>query len=606
MNIYTSKPNSAKKVTSMNDKKIIPIFYACDDAFVKFTIVSLTSLLENASKDFFYDVHVLITNVSDEMREKTKALECDNVKISFNDTSAYLDLMKSKLPLRDYYSKTTYYRFFIAEMFPAYDKAIYIDSDTIVLGDVSELYSHDLGDNLVGACHEQAMVQVDGYGTYVEKVVGVDRNSFFNAGIMLINCEQFRKCKVLERFIDLLQIYNFVVTQDEDYLNVICKDRVLWLDQRWNTEMFGEIPYPVEEFKIIHYIMVSKPWHYADCRHGDIFWKYAKMTSVYEDILAILEGYTAQEKERDQISADRLLQTAIHESHRDDTFVARQKKLNCNDDRKQILERIEQYELEGRFDEDVENDPVGRTIMPGEVDYTQKKLTTKLAARIAFARARKYLNSIIDDGTLIVKGIEGIENLKSLDCGAIITCNHFNAYDSFAIQMAYEASGQRGRKFFRIIREGNYTSFPGFFGYLMRNCNTLPLSSNMHTMHEFLKATDTLLQDGHFILIYPEQSMWWNYRKPKPLKEGGFHIAAKNNVPVLPCFITMEDSDKIGEDGFPIQEYTIHISKPIYPDKDKSIRENTADMMNKNYEVWKQIYESVYNTPLTYTTKKAE
>lgn len=590
----------------MNDKKIIPVFYACDDAFVKFTIVSLTSLLENASKDCFYDVHVLITDVSDEMRAKTKALECENVKISFNDTSAYLDLMKSKLPLRDYYSKTTYYRFFIAEMFPAYDKAIYIDSDTIVLGDISELYDHDLGDNLVGACHEQAMVQVDGYGTYVEKVVGVDRNNFFNAGIMLINCDQFRKSHVLEKFIDLLQIYNFVVTQDEDYLNVICKDRVLWLDQRWNTEMFGEIPYPVEEFKIIHYIMVSKPWHYTDCRHGDIFWKYARMTSVYDDIHAILESYTDKEKERDQISADRLLETAICESRRDDTFVARQKKLNCNSDRKQILEKIEQFELEGRFDEDVENDPEGRTIMPGEVDYTQKKLTTKLASRLAFARARRYLNSIINDGSLIVKGIEGIENLKALDSGAIITCNHFNAYDSFAIQMAYDASGQRGRKFFRIIREGNYTSFPGFYGYLMRNCNTLPLSSNMHTMHEFLKATDELLRDGHFILIYPEQSMWWNYRKPKPLKDGGFHIAAKNNVPVLPCFITMEDSNKMGEDGFPIQEYTIHISEPIYPDKDKSIRENTADMMKKNYEVWKQIYETVYGTPLTYTTKKAE
>lgn len=590
----------------MNNKKTIPIFYACDDAFVKFTIVSLTSLIENASKDYNYDVHILITTVSGEMRDKTKALERDNVKISFNDTTEYLELMKSKLPLRDYYSKTTYYRFFIAEMFPSYQKAVYIDSDTIVLGDISEFYNHNLGNNLVGACHEQAMIQVDGYGTYVEKVVGVNRNNFFNAGIMLINCEQFRKHKVLDQFIELLQIYNFVVTQDEDYLNVICKDKVLWIDQRWNTEMFGEIPYPVEEYKIIHYIMVSKPWHYDDCRCGNLFWKYAEKTSVYDDIHAILENYTDEEKKRDLISAERLLQTAITESERDDTFVARKKKLNCNSDRKKVLEKIEQYELEGRFDEDVEDDPEGRTIMPGEVDYTQKKITSKIASRIAFSKARKYLNSIIDDGSLVIKNIHGIENIKNLSSGAIITCNHFNAYDSFAIQMVYEASEQKKRKFFRIIREGNYTSFPGFFGYLMRNCNTLPLSSNLHTMREFIRATDKLLADGHFILIYPEQSMWWNYRKPKPLKDGGFHIAAKNNVPVLPCFITMEDSDKIGEDGFPIQEFTIHVSKPIYPNPDKTVRENTADMMNKNYEVWKEIYETTYKTPLIYTTKKAE
>ena len=55
------------------------------------------------------------------------------------------------------------------------------------------------------------------------------------------------------------------------------------------------------------------------------------------------------------------------------------------------------------------------------------------------------------------------------------------------------------------------------------------------------------------MLVYPEQSMWWNYRKPKPLKKGAYTFAAKNHVPVLPCFITMEDSDILGDDGFYVQ-----------------------------------------------------
>ena len=310
----------------MNNKPIIPIFYACDDAFVKYTIVSLTSMIENASKDYIYDVHILITTVSDDMRERTKALENDNFKISFDDTTKYLELMKTRLPLRDYYSKTTYYRFFIAEMFPEYDKAIYIDSDTIVEGDISELYNHDLGDKYVGACHEQAMVQVDGYGTYVEKCMGIDRNNYFNAGIMLINCDRFRRQKVLDQFIELLQVYDFKVTQDEDYLNVICHNNVYWLDQAWNTEMFGEITFPEEDYKIIHYIMVSKPWHYTDCRCGDHFWKYAAKTSVYEEMKQIQASYTDAEKERDRISCDKLLELAISESKREDTFLNRKKK----------------------------------------------------------------------------------------------------------------------------------------------------------------------------------------------------------------------------------------------------------------------------------------
>ena len=590
----------------MGNKIKIPIFYACDDAFIKYTIVSLSSMIENASKSFDYDVHVLSTTATEAMKEKVLNLQNENFTVTFDDVSSYLESIQEKLPIRDYYSKTTYYRLFIADMFPALNKAIYIDSDTVVTGDISELYMTDIGDDLVGACHEQAMVQIDEYGTYVEKNIGIDRNKFFNAGLLLINCELFRRENVLCKFMDLLGIYNFVVTQDEDYLNVICKDRVHFLDQRWNTEVIGEIPYPPEEFKVIHYIMVSKPWHYDDCRYGDIFWRYAEKTEVYEEIKAVLNGYTDEQKARDKASAYKLLHTAIEETYKEDTFRKCIKKLMCSRDRREILEKIEQYEKEGKFDIDVEDDPPSRTIMPGEVDYTQKKLKTRLASKFAFARARNYLNKIIDDKSLIVKEIRGIENIQNLTCGAIITCNHFNAMDSFAIQLVYENSNQKkqGRKFFRIIREGNYTSFPGFFGFLMRNCNTLPLSSNPRTMREFSAATDELLKNGNLVLIYPEQSMWWNYRKPKPLKEGGFYFAAKNNVPVLPCFITMQDTDRLGDDGYPVQEYTIHVSKPIYPDANKSIRQNTKDMMDANYNEWKRIYEETYGIPLKYTTEK--
>ena len=270
-------------------RKNIPIFFACDDNFVKFTIVSLYSIKENASKDNHYTVYVLHTGITGAMMEKLYELQDENFTVIFRDVTDYLYSISDKLPIRDYYSKTTYYRVFIAEMYPEYDKAIYIDSDTIVQGDISELYDTDIGDCYVGACHEQVMVQTDVFGTYVERVVGVDRNNFFNAGLLIINCVEFREHMILDKFVHYLKEYTFVVTQDEDYLNLICKDRVFWLDQRWNTEVFGEIPYPAEEAKMIHYIMVNKPWHYADCRLGDIFWKYTEKTSVYEEIKQILD-----------------------------------------------------------------------------------------------------------------------------------------------------------------------------------------------------------------------------------------------------------------------------------------------------------------------------
>ena len=581
---------------------IIPVFYACDDQFVKYTVVSLYSMIANASRDRRYVVHILNAGISQELRETVSALADECFEIRFVDVTEHIDSIPCKLPLRDYYSKTTYYRLFIADMFPDYDKAVYIDSDTVVNGDISEFFDTDIGDSWLGACHEQAMVQTEEFGGYVEKVIGISRYSYFNAGILLMNCVQLRRHKVLERFIDTLGYYNFVVTQDEDYLNLICKDHVRWIDQRWNTEVFGTLPHPIEEAKMIHYIMNSKPWHYEDCPYGDVFWKYAENTSVWGEIKNVLAGYTDEEKREDALAAERLAATAVAETKREDNYLNLVNRDKRAADRVEVLRRIEQFEQEGRFDEDVEDDPPGKMLMPDDIEYIRRGAADRLKTKAAFTMARKFVSSLVNDGKLIIREIRGIENFKSLDSGAVITCNHFNAFDSFAMHLTYDASGHKKREFWRVIREGNYTSFPGFYGHLMRNCNTLPLSSNLKTMKKFYTAVDRLLSEGHFILFYPEQSMWWNYRKPKPLKRGAFSFAAKNGVPVLPCFITMKDSDTLGEDGFYIQEYTIHVSEPIYPDTSLPRRAQSDDMMRRNSRLWKQIYETEYDMPLIYST----
>ena len=68
----------------------------------------------------------------------------------------------------------------------------------------------------------------------------------------------------------------------------------------------------------------------------------------------------------------------------------------------------------------------------------------------------------------------------------------------------------------------------------------------------------------------------------------------------------MQDSNIIGEDGFFVQEYIINIEKPIYPNEKLSERENTTIMRDRNYEIWKNIYEDFYKVPLQYTTINEE
>ena len=94
--------------------------------------------------------------------------------------------------------------------------------------------------------------------------------------------------------------------------------------------------------------------------------------------------------------------------------------------------------------------------------------------------------------------------------------------------------------------------------------------------------------------------MWWNYKKPKPLQTGAFKLAVKNDVPILPIFITMQDSNVLDGEGYPVQKYTLHFLEPIYPSKDVSKNESAEEMKNKNYDAWVEAYERVYKKKLKY------
>lgn len=274
-----------------------------------------------------------------------------------------------------------------------------------------------------------------------------------------------------------------------------------------------------------------------------------------------------------------------------------------------LAQRMEFLEKIGAFNLDINDDPETIPLTLDMVDYLNKKFISKIKREIAYGSAVRFSKRLIKDKKLIIKEVKGIENLKNLQTGAILTCNHFNPFDCFAVEAVFRmARKSRKRRLYKIIREGNYTNFPGLYGFFFKNCDTLPLASNTSVMKEFMKAVEVILKRGDYILIYPEQSMWLNYKKPKFLQNGAYRIAVKNNVPVVPIFITFNDSSIMEEDGNFTKEYTIHIEKPIYQKNDLSYKENENYLKDENYAIWKNIYEEVYNEKLEYNTinKKIE
>ena len=306
------------------DKKEIPVFFATDNNYAPFMAVALASMLEKASKTYFYTVYVLTTDLYREYIEQLETI-CQNAmpgnaSVEFVSLREEMEKTSGTFHLRDYYSRETYCRIFIPRFFPQYDKVIYLDSDIVVTGDISELYNIDIGDNLVGAAIEEVMQSFDVFGTYVEKALGVPREKYFSAGVLLINAKKYREENIEEKFIALMNRFKFRITQDEDYLNVLCKDKVKWLDVGWNKSAYKTEGFDEKGLKIIHYKINWKPWHYNRVLYEEYFWECAEKTPLYENILKIKASYGVEQKKSDAEAFERLKRMAIEDTNDPDNY----------------------------------------------------------------------------------------------------------------------------------------------------------------------------------------------------------------------------------------------------------------------------------------------
>lgn len=299
---------------NMNNSEI-PIFFAVDDGYCPFLAVAIQSLIDNCSEEYTYLIKILHTDIKEENKKKIAKYERRNVDIEFVDLNYYIKKVKDKLYTRDYYSKTTYFRLFLPNLYPQYDKALYLDSDIVILDDIAKLYNIDMGDNLVAAAPDDVIQTFPVFQTYVEKVVGVaDYRNYFNAGILLMNLHQLRRFKFQEKFLYLLDKIKFSVAQDQDYLNRMCKGRVKLFEKEWNRMPIANAGIKPENVKLVHYNLAFKPWHFEDILYKEFFWMYAQETEYFGVIQSIRENYTEEERFRDRQSQERLMKLAKKES----------------------------------------------------------------------------------------------------------------------------------------------------------------------------------------------------------------------------------------------------------------------------------------------------
>ncbi len=304
-------------------KNVIPVFFTIDDGYAPFLSVALDSAIKNSSKENNYKAIILHEDLSRDNINKLQSLATENFTVEFMQMKQGLESITDRMSNRlrcDYFTLTIYFRLFIPAMFPQYDKGIYIDSDVVVLGDLAELFETDLGDNYIGACADKSVVDVPPLANYMEEAVGVDRNSYINSGVLLMNLKKLREVKLDSHFLSLLNTYHFdCIAPDQDYLNAMCSGKICYLSDAWDAMPTEDKP-EIEDVKIIHYNLFSKPWCYDGIQYGDVFWDYAQNSVYLADIKAYKDNYSDEQKASDSKCLELLVNRGVEISQSEVTF----------------------------------------------------------------------------------------------------------------------------------------------------------------------------------------------------------------------------------------------------------------------------------------------
>lgn len=209
-------------------QKVIHIAYLSDSKYLPYTMVSLNSAIMNKNYKKIYHIHLLALDFTTKDIQKIKTMEQKNVKIDvYNISKKELDLSHlGRFASFD----TALQKIFIAEMLPFVDKVLYLDADTIVQQDLSQLYNTNLKEQYVAAVKDGLMYQ---YPEHIEELPLKNPNFYFNSGVMLMNLKKIREDNLQRKALIYFNTHNEIFG-DQDIFNVIFSNKVQALSYRYN------------------------------------------------------------------------------------------------------------------------------------------------------------------------------------------------------------------------------------------------------------------------------------------------------------------------------------------------------------------------------------
>lgn len=309
----------------------IPVVLAANQAYVPMIYTCLKSIADHTSEKRNYKIYIFHTDIKSESQRELKQLQKENVFIFFINVKSRV--AGYQLKAKEHISTETYYRFLILDILKMYPKVVYLDCDMIIRHDVSELYDVELGENMIAAVIDPDFAgQCNGANAdtleYCRNILKLkDPFAYFQAGVLVFHVEKMIENISVQNLFEMSDVGNYKYS-DQDVLNIVCEGKVTYLNMKWNVltdcnnyrwqHVIKSAPYYVmdayenarKDPYIIHYAGAAKPWKNPKDDFAKEFWKIARSTPYYEELLYDMCGQVKEKKNPGSAAVDILRKTA--------------------------------------------------------------------------------------------------------------------------------------------------------------------------------------------------------------------------------------------------------------------------------------------------------
>ena len=287
-----------RKINKKEDKSVIACAYALDNSYVYPTLVSMTSLVENAANTTFYSIYVLISeDFSDESRTVIKSVEknhntsCEIIFINMED--------KYKNEKTDKRIKTpAYYKLSLHDLLPNVKRAVWLDGDTGIFGDLTELINYDMGKNYMMGFLDSLPGAIDKFG--------IQNATVLCSGVLLIDLEALRKNNITEKFNKfMIEEKDNINQHDQTIINVVLQENIGPLPPKYGMWCFEAKIHALKHIRrqrphlqcsegefidayyhpvIMHFVWPKPYWRRKKPVFNNEWWNYARKSGYYQDI----------------------------------------------------------------------------------------------------------------------------------------------------------------------------------------------------------------------------------------------------------------------------------------------------------------------------------